>query len=177
MRPLLLLALLAAPAQAASLYSEADLGALIFLGDAGAHAEPGPVLGARLGLGMTSWLSLGACAAGSTHEAVVPTPSVGQYFQLYQTGIDLRVGGRIGHVGLFAEGGGGWAFFSTNILDAAGITQPYRHDGPYLTAGGGLDYRTDNPRYAFGLASDVAIYPDLGDLRTVSVRLYLRYSR
>ncbi len=175
MKTLFLVAVLAAPAQAASFYSEADLGALIFLGGAGDHADPGPALGARLGVGFTPWLYLGARVAGSTHEAVVPT-SVGQYFQLYETGVDVRIAGRVGRFGLFVETGGGWSIFSTNILDAVAITQPYRHAGPYLSGGAGLEYLTENPRYAFGLAGDFAIYPEFESLQTLSVRVYLRYS-
>ncbi len=177
MRAFAIVALLAAPAHAASFFSEADLGAVVFLGDAGSHADPGPALGARLGIGFTSWFFLGARVAGSTHEAVVPTPAVGQFFQLYETGLDLRFAGRVGKIGFFVEGGGGWSFFSTNILDSVAITQPYRHDGPYLGAGGGLEYRTENPRYAFGLAGDVAVYPEFSSLQTLSVRVYLRYTK
>jgi hypothetical protein len=178
MRTLPFLVLLAAaPAGATSFYSEADLGATIFVGSAGAYADPGPAFGARVGLGVTSWLDLGGLVSGSAHAANVPAPAVGQYFQLYHTGFDMRTTGRVGRVGLFAEGGGGWAFFSTNILDSVDVTKPYRHDGPYLAAGGGLEYSTENPRFAFGLGGDFALYPELGSLQTVSVRVYFRYTK
>jgi hypothetical protein len=177
MKIALLTLLVAAPAQAATFFGEADLGAVIFLGSAGDHADPGPALGARLGFGATPWLSFGARLAGSTHQASVPTPSVGQYFQLYETGVDLRAGGTLGAFGLFVEAGGGWSFISTNILDSVGITEPYRHDGPYLSAGAGLEYHTENPRYAVGVAGDYAVYPELGSMQTLSVRVYLRYTK
>jgi hypothetical protein len=175
----LALALLAAagPAHALDFYSEADLGATVFLGSAADHAAPGPSLGGRVGLGVLPWLSLGGAVAGSTHAADVPTPSVGQYFQLYQAAFDVRARVRLGAISLFAEGGGGWAWISTNILDSVGLTQPYRHDGPFLDAGGGLEYATDNPRYAFGLAGDYTTYTEFGSMQNVAVRVYLRYTK
>ncbi len=177
--PLQALALLALAGQAhaADFYSEADLGARLFLGPGGDHADPGPALGAGLGLGVLSWLSLGGVVSGSTHQAVVPGPPAGQYFQLYQAGMDVRVRVRAGKIGFFAEGGGGWSWVSTNILDRVDLTQPYRHDGPYLAAGGGLEYATENPRYAFGVAGDWATYPEFGTMQTVSVHVYLRYTK
>ncbi len=171
------LCLVPASAAAHDFYSEADLGATIFLGDAANHAAPGPAFGARVGWGPTSWLSLGVLAAGSTHEATVPPPPEGELFQLYQAGIDVRLHARIGRLGLFAEGSGGLAFVSTNILDAVRITNPDRHYGPYLLAGGGFAYHTANPRFAFGLAGDYVTFPDFGFMQSLSVRVYLRYTR
>jgi hypothetical protein len=177
--PLACTAILLAPvtARAASFYSEADLGATVFIGPGADNADPGPSFGGRMGLGIFSWLSIGGFAAASTHEAEVPGPMVGQFFQLYQAGGELRIRVRAGKVGIFAEGGGGWAFVSTNILDGVSITKPDQHNGPYLTAGGGLEYLTDNPRYAIGLAGDFTTFPDFGVLEAVSVRLYLRYTK
>jgi len=168
---------LPALARGADFYSEADLGALIFIGPGADDADPGPAFGGRMGIGIFSWLSVGAYASASTHSASVPTPSVGQIFQLYQAGGDLRLRVRAGKIGFFAEGGGGWSFFSTNVLDVVGITKPDQHNGPYLTAGGGLEYATDNPRYAFGLAGDFTTFPQFGALEAVSVRFYLRYTK
>src|SRR5262249_14182839 len=152
MKKILLLLALAAPAHAATFYGEADLGAVFFLGTAGEHADPGPALGARIGFGPTPRLYFCPRVAGSPHEASVPTPSVGQFFQLYEIGLDIRAAGQVGAFGLFVEGGGGWSFISTNILDSVGVTEPYRHHSPYIGAGGGIEYPTDNPRHALGLA-------------------------
>jgi hypothetical protein len=178
MKALALLVLaLPAPALAADFYAEADLGARIFLGPGAEHADPGPGFGARMGVGVLSWLSIGAQASGSTHQAVVPGPTVGQYFQLYHTGADVRVRVRAGKVGFFAEGGGGWSWVSTNVLDIVDLTKPTHHDGAYLTAGGGLEYATENPRYAFGVAGDWFTYPEFGVMQTVSIHFYLRYTK
>jgi len=172
------LALLASSSvHAADFYSEADLGAMVFIGPGADFADPGPAFGGRMGLGIFSWLSIGGFVAASTHQAEVPGPSVGQYFQLYQTGGDLRIRVRAGKIGIFAEGGGGWAWISTNILDGVAVTSPDQHNGPYLTAGGGLEYSTENPRYAIGLAGDFTTFPQFGALESVSVRLYLRYTK
>ncbi len=178
LRALALLALLLpALAEGADFYSEADLGALIFIGPGADNADPGPAFGGRIGIGLFSWLSIGGYAGASTHSATVSTPSVGQIFQLYQAGGDARIRVRAGKVGFFAEGGGGFSWLSTNILDTVGITKPDEHNGPYFTAGGGLEYSTDNPRYAFGLAGDWTTFPSFSALEAVSVRFYLRYTK
>jgi hypothetical protein len=176
----LLAALLLLPLSARAAFhinSEADLGALVFLGGAGDNAAPGPTLGARLGYAPTSWLSLGFVASGSTHEATVPPPPSGELFQLYLLGADVRFSVRAGRIGLFLEGSGGVAIFSTNVLDSVGVTEPGRSLGAYLAGGGGLQYHIANPRFAFGLAGDYTVLPDLGFVSAVAVRVYLRYSR
>jgi len=40
-----------------------------------------------------------------------------------------------------------------------------------------LEYSTDNPRYAFGLAGDWTTFPSYSALEAVSVRFYLRYTK
>jgi hypothetical protein len=172
------LALLApAAARAADFYTEADLGALIFIGPGSENADPGPAFGGRIGLGIFSWLSIGGVVNASTHQAQVPGPSVGQYFQLYQTGGELRLKVRAGSFGFFAQGGAGYAFISTNILDAVAVTAPDKHNGLYITGGGGLEYATENPRYAFGLSGAFTEFADFGSLQAVSVNIYLRYTK
>ena len=175
----LALALLAPalPARAADFYSEADLGALIFIGPGADHADPGPAFGGRVGIGIFSWLSLGGAVNLSTHQASLPGPASGQFFQLYQAGADARIRLRAGKIGFFAQGGGGWAWISTNVLDSVDITSPDKHNGAYLTAGGGLEYATENPRYAFGLSGAFTTFPEFGVLEAVSVNLYLRYTK
>lgn len=173
--PLCLL-LVAAPAQA-GLYSEADVGAMIFLGSAADNAAPGPSLGARIGWQPARWIGLGALISASIHEATVPPPPEDEFFQLYHMGMDLRFRLRLGRIGLFAEGSGGVAVISTNVLDAPGVTSPTRHLSPYLLGGGGFEYHTQNPRFGVGIASDVAVYTDFTSMQTLGVRLYLRYTQ
>jgi hypothetical protein len=165
------------PAHAIDLYAEADLGTTMFIGTAADHAALGPAFGGKLGIGIFSWLSLGGQVSGSAHEATVPTPSVGQYFQLYRAAGELRLRGTIWKLGFYAEGSAGWAWISTNILDTTGITLPAKHNSLSYGAGGGIEYLTENPRYAIGLGGAWATCNELPDVQTVSVRLYLRYTR
>ena len=174
---LLALCLGASVAEARGVFSEAGLGATIFVGPTAEHADPGPAFSGRLGWAFAPWISLGARVAASVHEATVPPPPRGELFQLYQLGLDARAQLRLGRVGLFAEAGGGVAIVSTNVLDAVGITSPTRHLSPYLAAGAGVELRTGNPRFAFGLAGDFNLYPDFDATQAVGARLYLRYSR
>lgn len=166
-----------ASARAADFYTEADLGALIFIGPGAENADPGPAFGGRIGVGIFSWLSIGGVVNTSTHQAQVPGPSLGQYFQLYQVGAELRLRARAGSFGFFAQGGAGYAFISTNILDAVAITAPDKHNGLAFTGGGGLEYATENPRYAFGLAGAFTEFVDFASLQAVSVNVYLRYTK
>ena len=64
-----------------------------------------------------------------------------------------------------------------DVLDAVGITSPIKHWGPYITGGGGLEYHTDNPRFALGLGGDFGLFPDFDFMQAVSVHVYLRYTR
>jgi hypothetical protein len=179
MRTLLAVSLLlaAAPARAGGLYSEADVGARIFLGSAADDAAPGPAIGARLGYQPARWVGLGVLASASIHEATVPPPPEGEYFQLYHVGMDLRFRLRLGRVGLFAEASGGVAAISTNVLDAVEITRPTRHLSPYVLGGAGLEYHTRNPRFGLGVAADLAVHTDFAMTKTLGVRVYLRYTQ
>ena len=174
---LLLVALAPAVASAKGLYSEAGLGATVFLGSTADHAAPGPSMAARLGYAPASWVSIGARVAASMHEATVPPPPEGELFQLYLMGTDVRFQTHFGWFGMFAEGSGGVAIVSTNVLDAVGVTSPTRHLSPYLSGGGGFEYRTDNPRFAIGLAGDWTFMPEFESTQAVTARIYLRYQR
>jgi hypothetical protein len=173
----LLVLCLPAAAAAHDLTSEAGLGATLFLGSAADNAAPGPAFEARVGWGPTRWLTLGGLVAASTHEATVPPPPSGELFQLYQLGLDLRFAVRAGRVGLFLEGSGGVVFVSTNVLDEVGITEPDRHWGSFLLGGGGIMLHTRNPRFAFGIAGDYVVFPDLDFTQSVTTRVFLRYTR
>jgi len=168
---------LPATARAVDLYSQADLGVTQFIGAGKDAAELGPAFGGRLGLGIFPWLTVGAHASGSTHRSSIDGPTEGEYFQIYNLGADLRARLSAGKIGFYVEGGAGWAWISTNILDSVGITQPEQHNGGYLAAGGGLEYATENPRYAFGLGGDFTKYLQFGDLQSLSVNVYLRYTK
>ncbi|HVV88637.1 MAG TPA: outer membrane beta-barrel protein [Kofleriaceae bacterium] len=157
-------------------YAEAGLGALGMLGDAHHAAATGPVLALRLGYDLTSWASVGIAADASSHEATVPPPPEGEWFQLYQGRADVRLGVRAGPLALFADGGVGGAYMSSNILAKVNILDPGERASLALSAGGGLEYQLQNRHYAFGLAASYWTMPTFASLQGVEGRVFLRYT-
>lgn len=166
----------AKPRYSQGLYAEGGLGGTGFLGTTGSYAAPGPAFGVRMGTDLTSWFSLGGLVFGSTHEATVPPPPEREYFQLYHLAADARLTVRVRRIALFAEGSVGAGFISTNVLDNVGVT-PDGHSSIAFTAGGGLDYHTMNRHFSFGVGADWTMYPSFDASQSVTVRLYLRYTR
>jgi hypothetical protein len=163
-------------AHAGGIFAEAALGAQLFIGDGANYAAPGPAFGVRAGYAPTEWLAVGLYVSGSMHATTTPPPPDREFFQMYELGGDVRWTLPIDRIGLFAEGAGGIAFINTNVLDAVGITLPYRHSGPFILVGGGIEYHTDNPRFAFGLAGDYGMYPLFSGLFSVNIRFSVRYA-
>jgi hypothetical protein len=157
-------------------FAEMDLGVTGFLGETQRYAAPGPAFGIRAGRDIFRWFSLGLQLASSTHEATVPPPPEQEYFQLYHLGVDARLTVRFGRLAMFAEGGAGLAFISTNVLDRVAITDSEVFS-PSFTAGGGLAWHTVNRHFSFGLAGDYTLLPDFDATQAVQVRLYLRYTK
>lgn len=178
----LALGLVALPAAAAArpasrgVYAEAGMGAVAMLGDGQHAAAVGPTMTLRLGYDLTSWLSLGVAAGASSHEATVPPPPEGEWFQLYQGRADVRLGVRRGAVAFFAEGGAGAAYVSSNLLTKVGILEPGERVSLAVSAGAGLEYQLQNRHYAFGLGGGYWLAPDFASLQGVEVRLFLRYT-
>lgn len=175
-------ALAAAPGVAAArpasrgFHAEAGMGATVALGDAQDDLAPGPMFGLRLGYDLTSWLALGVAADASSHEATVPPPPEGEWVQLYGARAVLRLGARAGGLALYAEGGAGGAYLSSNVLTKVGVQDPGERFSLALSAGGGLEYQLQNRHYAFGLGADYTMAPGFASLQTVSARLFLRYT-
>jgi opacity protein-like surface antigen len=130
----------------------------------------------RLGYDLTSWVSIGVAAGASSHEATVPPPPEGEWFQLYRGGADGRLGFRIKSVAAFAEGGIGGAYISSNVLQKVGLTDPGEHFSVAFHAGGGLEYQILNRHYGFGLAGDWTLMPQLDAQTNVEIRAYMRYT-
>ncbi len=178
----LVLGLVALPALAHArpasrgVYAEAGMGAVAMLGDGQHAAAVGPTMTLRLGYDLTSWLSLGVAAGASSHEATVPPPPEGEWFQLYQGRADVRLGARRGAVAFFAEGGAGAAYVSSNLLTKVGILEPGERVSLAVSAGAGLEYQLQNRHYAFGLGGSYWLAPDFASLQGVEVRLFLRYT-
>src|SRR5690349_7853018 len=119
-RVLLVVCALCAPAAArpasTGFFAEGGLGAVAFLPSANTDAAVGPAMNLRIGRDVFSFLSLGIYLAASSHEATVPPPPEGQWFQLYRGGVDARLGGRFDKLALFVEGGLGASMMSSNVL-------------------------------------------------------------
>ncbi len=157
-------------------YAEGGLGAVTFLPKAYKSAAPGPAMNLRIGRDLLPWFSVGVTLAASSHEATVPAPPEGEWFQLYRGGGDVRLGGRIDRIALFIEGGAGLAMISSNVLGKVMITEPGENIALAFHAGGGLEYQLENRHYAFGLAADGFLIPQFDALKAIDSRLYLRYT-
>jgi hypothetical protein len=157
-------------------YAEGGVGAVGFLPGASDDAAVGPVLEIRIGLDLFSWLSLGVSLAASSHEATVPPPPEGEWFQLYRGGGHLRLGGRFDAIAVFIEGGLGLAMISSNVLGKAMITEPGEQFSIAFAAGGGFEYQLENRHYAIGLGADAFLLPQFDALRAIDARIYLRYT-
>ncbi len=157
-------------------YAEGGLGAVAFLPGASDDAAIGPAFHLRVGRDLFSWLSVGIVLAASSHEATVPPPPDGEWFQLYRGAGDVRLGGRFDRIALFVEGGAGLALISSNVLGKVMITDPGEDFTIAFQAGGGVEYQLENRHYAFGLAADAFLLPQFDALRAIDTRIYLRYT-
>lgn len=157
-------------------YAEGGLGAVGFLPGASNDAAVGPSLGVRIGHDLFSFLSLGIQLAASSHEATVPAPPEGDWFQLYRGSAELRVGGRFDRLALFVQGGAGVALISSNVLGKVMITEPGETFSILFQAGAGFEYQLENRHYAIGLAADGFLLPQFDAIRAIDGRAYLRYT-
>jgi len=162
-------------------YAEGGLGAVTFLPATSRQAAVGPAVGIRVGRDLFSFLSLGIQTSASSHEATVPAPPDGEWFQLYRASADLRIGGRIDRIALFLEGGAGAAMISSNILGKVMITEPDEEFTLMFQAGAGFEYQLENRHYAIGLGADWFFLPQFkppsgAPAQAIDSRLYLRYT-
>ncbi|MBA3821618.1 MAG: hypothetical protein H0X17_22230 [Deltaproteobacteria bacterium] len=157
-------------------YAEGGFGAVTFLPAAASSTNTGPSINLRIGRDLVSWFSFGVSLAASSHEATVPAPPEGEWFQLYRGGADARLGGRIDRIAVFVEGGATLALISSNILGKVMITEPGESFALAFHAGGGLEYQLENRHYAFGAAVDAFLIPQFDATKAVDSRLYLRYT-
>ena len=157
-------------------FAEGGLGAVAFLPSVASDARPGPVLELRVGHDVFSWLSIGVELAASSHEATVPPPPTGEWFQLYRGNADVRIAGRFDRIGLFLEGGAGLAMISSNILGKVMVTDPGEHFTVAFQGGAGLSYQLENRHYAIGLGLDAFLLPQFATTKGLDTRIYLRYA-
>lgn len=157
-------------------FAEGGLGVVGFLPGVSHDANPGPALNMRVGRDLFSWLSIGISLAASSHEATVPPPPDGEWFQLYRGGGDIRLGGRFDRIAVFIEGGLGLSMISSNVLGKVMVTEPGERFSLTLQGGAGFEYQLENRHYAFGLAGDAFLLPQFNALRAIDSRIYLRYT-
>ena len=157
-------------------FAEGGFGAVTFLPPAMDDAALGPAIDLRIGRDLFSFFSFGLSLAASSHEATVPAPPEGEWFQLYRGSADARIGGRFDRIAVFVEGGAGLAMISSNVLDKVMITEPGENFSIAFHAGAGLEYQLENRHYAFGIAADGVLLPQFDAVRAIDTRVYLRYT-
>lgn len=156
-------------------FAAGEVGALVFLGRAGRYAQPGPVVGVKLGWDLFRWLALQAHVAGASSDANLPPPTVGQTFQTYLFLAEARLSLRLRRFALFGEGGGGAGLLSTNVLQQVGVT----HGGLSTVAvvgGGGVDYHTLNRHFSVGVVVDYVWLANFTNAHALALDGYLRYT-
>lgn len=133
------------------LYSEAEVGAALFLGDARAPLGPGPAFGVRLGYDLLRWAAVQVHGFGSTHATSFRgRPQSGQLLQLYQVAGELKVTARWSQWAVLAFGGAGMGRLSTNLLGTTGLTDADVRATFLVIGGAGVDYHTMSRHFSFG---------------------------
>lgn len=157
-------------------FTEAGAGATAFVGRKAQFTAPGPSFEMRVGWDLFSWLSVGGRASIASHQADVPPPPEGEYFQVYNGHGEARLGFLLGPVGAFIDGGAGLSLISSNVLEKVDSLDPGERFTLSLSAGGGLEYQLSNRHHAFGLAGQVTLLPQWNEMKFISTRLYYRYT-
>ena len=171
---------------ATGFYAEGGLGGEGFLGAAAPNSAIGPELSLRIGHDLWSWLSIGIAASSASHQATLPSPPSGEWYQLDRGWVDVRAAVPVGAVALFIEGGAGAGYMSTNVLQKVGTLTPGQRWSPAFSGGAGIEYQTEGRHYAFGLAGDWTLLSSFhaggtpaapgGSLQGVEARLFIRYT-
>jgi hypothetical protein len=157
-------------------FASGEIGTLAFLGYAGHQTHPGVAFGVRLGYDLFRWLDVQAHVLGSSNDANLPPPTLGQSFQTYLYAGEVRGKIQIHRFQLFAEGGAALAQASSNVLDLVGVTHG-SHFTFAVVAGGGLDYHTLNRHFSVGLGADYVWFSQWTSAHGISADVYLRYTR
>lgn len=156
-------------------FAQGELGALVFVGQAGKSAGPGAAFGVRLGYDILRWLSVQAHLMGASAEAKVAGPREGQSFQTLVYGAEAHLQAQIRRFGLYAEAGAACAQIASNVLDQTGITTD-GHFSLAVVAGGGLDYHTLNRHFSFGVGADYLWLANFDKSHAISAQAFLKYT-
>jgi hypothetical protein len=157
-------------------YAEFAVGGTSFIGEQSDNAALGLAGNIHIGLDLFSWFSIGGRVGLSSHEATVPPPPEGEYFQLYHAAAEARITIRHEWFAAFVSGSFGGALLSTNVLEKVDVVGPGERFASHVTAGGGIEYQLQNRHYAFGIAGEWAIMPGFARTQTANGRLYMRYT-
>jgi hypothetical protein len=162
------------------LYTEGELGSVVFFGPAGSGVGPGFAIGTRVGYDVTRFFAVQLHGLGSTHQTSFPgKPQDDQLLQLYQGMIEGKLTYRFGQLSIFAEGGIGAARLSSNLLSTVQYQSGYlTRWRTGLTAGGGagIDYHSLSRHFSVGLRGDYFWLRDISGSRDLIVTTYLRYT-
>jgi hypothetical protein len=162
---------------ARGIYGEAEVGTLVFLGDAGSSLGPGAVVGVRFGYDVFRWVAVQVHAVGSTHTTSFrDAPQSGQLLQLYQGTAELKLSVRFGRVAVSGMGGAGLGRLSSNLLGTTELTAPDVQNTLVTLGGLGADYHTMSRHFCFGLAASFAKYQRIHTTGAISATAYVRYT-
>ncbi len=158
------------------IYTEAGIGAAAFVGRKHRYSQVGPAFDLRAGYDLFSWFSIGLHLGSSSHEALVPPPPQGEFFQLYTAHAEGRLGFLWRSLGVFVDGGAGFSMISTNVLEKVGVLDPGERYTFSMSAGGGLEYQLVNRHHAIGIAGRWTALPQFAATTFVTVAAYFRYT-
>jgi opacity protein-like surface antigen len=171
---------------ARGLYTEGELGSVLFFGPVGGKIDPGFAIGTRVGYDLSRFFAVQLHALGSTHQTSFPgMPQDNQLLQLYQGVIEGKATIRFGQTSIFIEGGVGAARLSSNLL----ATVPRYPNDPAstekltrwrtgLTAGGGagFDYHSLSRHFSVGVRGGFFWLRDISGSSDLTATTYLRYT-
>ena len=159
------------------MFGEAEVGTMLFVGDAGSSLGPGALIGVRLGYDFFRWVALQVHGVGSSHTTTFKDlPQSGQILQVYQATGEAKLTLRFGRVAASAMGGAGLARLSSNLLGTTGLTEPDVQNTLVMLGGLGADYHTMSRHFCFGLAASFARYQRLRTTGAISATAYVRYT-
>jgi hypothetical protein len=162
---------------ARGLFVEAEGGAVIPVGPAHDSVGVGAALGARVGYDLLRFVALQAHVLGSTHGIdAAEGPTTGQLLQLLQLTGELKLTLPLGAWSLSAVGGAGRSRFSSNVLAAAGLTDPGVRVSLIYGGALGLDYHSRSRHFSAGANAGFTKLERIATTGAVSATAYLRYT-
>jgi hypothetical protein len=162
---------------ARGLFVEAEGGAVIPVGPAHNSVGVGAALGARVGYDLLRFVAVQAHVLGSTHGIdAAEGPTTGQLLQLLQVTGELKLTLPLGAWSLSALGGAGRARFSSNVLAAAGLTDPGVRVSLIYGGALGVDYHSRSRHFSAGANAGFTKLERIATTGAVNATAYLRYT-